>query len=737
MIAYIIKSSISLILLFGLYWFLLRKEKLFVFNRFFLLLSVIFSLILPLISIPVYFQTIHEPENIIPAHNYVIPEISKSENFVSGEINSDQSAVVIQPSGIDLPAILMVIYLSGTILFFLRFLKNIYSISHRIKLSEKIRFKGYRLILINEDTNPYCFFNNIFINRDDYLNFRIDNQLLNHELEHIRQYHSLDIVFIELIKIFYWFNPVHLLYDRAIRINHEYLADNGVISYDCDIQSYMNKLISFIIGRSNIPLTSGSNHSFTKKRLLMMTKTKSGSSVHGLRIATTLTLILVFSLFISFKQSYKQPSDKEADSAGWTYSQQQTVKDIEGNVYKTVTIGNYVWMAENLKTTRYNDGKKIPLVPDVRQWQKYEQGYCWYNNDKSENENKYGALYNWYAVGTNKLCPAGWHVPHKSEFMSLINFPALDTITGGKLKEAGTAHWRIPNKEATNETGFTALPGGYRGMDGEFGRAGEIGQWWTSLEENEYIGLCWGLTYKDGRVGPGVSSKRYGLSVRCIKDYSDATYNSSFKSPEIIQNVVRGIVETEDGKRLIGAVIITVGSNNYSSRLITSSDGRFTTNNLQAGASLLIECPGFKSQTLKADLASEMVVRLVRDPDYKGKIIINEIQNVNFRNSDFTPAKALVVIDGAIIDYKSNLKVNPGEIKSFKILTDKEATDKYGEKGKDGVVEITLYGNNTGSAGKKPVGSKITSDTSKYITHLNVNHVAKKEEIIDIPIADL
>ena len=156
---------------------------------------------------------------------------------------------------------------------------------------------------------------------------------------HITQYHSVDIIFLELIRIFYWFNPVYLLYDRAIRINHEYLADHGVIHDDYDIKSYSDKLLSFIIRRSNIPLASGSNHSFTKKRLLMLTKTKSKSSVYGFRIAITLCVILVFSLFLSFKQSNKQPSNKETDSGGSTDLQAQTVKDIDGNEYKTVTIG--------------------------------------------------------------------------------------------------------------------------------------------------------------------------------------------------------------------------------------------------------------------------------------------------------------------------------------------------------------------------------------------------------------
>jgi hypothetical protein len=131
-----------------------------------------------------------------------------------------------------------------------------------------------------------------------------------------------------------------------------------------------------------------------------------------------------------------------------------------------------------------------------------------------------------------------------------------------------------------------------------------------------------------------------------------------------------------------------------------------------------------------------MVVKLVRDPDYKGNITIPEIKNVNFRNSDFTPAKALLVINGEIIDYNGNLRVNPDEIKSFKVLKDKEATNKYGDKAKDGAVEIILYGNKTGYAAKKQSG-KITSDSSKYETSLSVNHKYNKGELIDIPVSNL
>ena len=211
-------------------------------------------------------------------------------------------------------------------------------------------------------------------------------------------------------------------------------------------------------------------------------------------------------------------------------------------------------MAENLKTTRYNDGKDIPMVTDTTKWQQYEQACCWYDN-KTENKNEYGALYNWYAVNTNKLCPVGWHVPVKEELMSLMKFSPKDTLIGGTLKETGVVHWKMPNKGATNETGFSALPGGFRLMNGEFGYIGEIGRWWTSSEENAYIGFSWILSYNNSQVVPNWPSKRVGLSVRCLKDNFKGTFNSSINSGEILQNTVRGIVLTEDGKPLMEATI--------------------------------------------------------------------------------------------------------------------------------------------------------------------------------------
>ena len=538
MIAYIFKSSLSLIILFGLYWFLLRKEKLFVFNRFFLVASVVFSLVVPFISIPVNFQVTPQINDIVPTYNYVIPEISTADNIVTGDPNISQSAKVMHPSSINISVILLALYISGVGLFLIRFLRNLFMIFRRSKLSEKINFKGYRIVLTKDKTGPCCFFDSIFLNREDYLNGRIDKELLEHELEHARQSHTIDIILIELVKIFYWFNPVHVLYERAIRINHEYLADNGVINDNPDIKSYADKLLNFITGRSNMSLTSGSNHSFTKKRLLMLTKTKSKSFIYGLRITITLISILIFSLLISFKKSNGQPSNKDADSSGLTDLQTQTLKDINGNVYNTVTIGTQVWMKENLKTTKYNDGSAITYIKIDSTWASLTTGaYCDYENTPG-NSTTYGRLYNWYVIDNNaatkvsgnggkNVCPTGWHVPSNLEWTTLITYSGGDSVAGGVLKETGSTHWADPNWGASNESGFTALPGGGRYPDGRFSRLWDEGHWWSATEflyppNEKNATLAWFSTinYAHNNVSRDNGTKNCGFSVRCIMDNS-------------------------------------------------------------------------------------------------------------------------------------------------------------------------------------------------------------------------
>jgi uncharacterized protein (TIGR02145 family) len=196
------------------------------------------------------------------------------------------------------------------------------------------------------------------------------------------------------------------------------------------------------------------------------------------------------------------------------------VNDIDGNVYKTVTIGTQVWMAENLKTTKYNDGAAIPLVTDNNFINLTTPAYCWYNNDAPTYKNTYGAIYNWYTVNTGKLCPTGWHVPSEVEFNTLFTFLGGIGVAGPKLKEAGTTHWGSLNVGSTNESGFTALPGGGRGYQGAFYYIGNTGFWWSSTEKSPIFGLA--ITIFSFNSSPSTEAKQTnkegGYSVRCLKN---------------------------------------------------------------------------------------------------------------------------------------------------------------------------------------------------------------------------
>jgi len=195
------------------------------------------------------------------------------------------------------------------------------------------------------------------------------------------------------------------------------------------------------------------------------------------------------------------------------------VTDIEGNTYKTIKIGDQLWMSENLRTTRFNDGSDIPLTQDDNSWHNLTTaGYCWYNNDEASYKAPYGALYNGYTVASGKLCPDGWHVPEIEEWRTLRNFLGDSAKAGGKLKEAGTAHWLSPNKGADNRTGFTSLPAGIRYSEGTFASVLSYSGIWSATEVANDEGWYAGLFYAEATLTINHRNKKYGLSVRCLKD---------------------------------------------------------------------------------------------------------------------------------------------------------------------------------------------------------------------------
>ena len=199
------------------------------------------------------------------------------------------------------------------------------------------------------------------------------------------------------------------------------------------------------------------------------------------------------------------------------------ILDFDGNIYNNVTIGTQIWMSENLKVTHYSEGTTIPNVTDKTNWNSLTTGaYCWYLNQPSTYKDPYGALYNYYTVTDNhNLCPSGWHIPTDSEWSTLVTFLGGGQIAGAKMKEAGTTHWQISNSFATNESGFTALPGGY--MSGDIGcnEIGSRGFYWSSTPwDSDPTNRSWvrWLFYWDNVVMREGWGKTMGFSVRCLKD---------------------------------------------------------------------------------------------------------------------------------------------------------------------------------------------------------------------------
>lgn len=195
-----------------------------------------------------------------------------------------------------------------------------------------------------------------------------------------------------------------------------------------------------------------------------------------------------------------------------TYGQ---LHDIDGNTYKTIEIGTQVWMAENLATTKFNDGTDISWATNSTSLTLATQpAYSWYNNVTVA----YGALYNWFAVNSGKLCPSGWHVPSDDEWTTMSTFLGGLPVAGSKLKETGTIHWQSPNSGATNSSGFSAIPGGYRYYNGTFNAIKRYAYFWTSTESSSANAYGRDMYYGYSNLDRISSDKRSGLSVRCIKD---------------------------------------------------------------------------------------------------------------------------------------------------------------------------------------------------------------------------
>ena len=295
-----------------------------------------------------------------------------------------------------------------------------------------------------------------------------------------------------------------------------------------------NGLISIAIGTGTVVegSTPFKDIDWSKETLYLKTEIDPAGGTSYSVISTTQLLSVPYALHAKTATTAQKAESLTLNGASYT---PEYVVDIDGNAYKTIKIGKQVWMAENLKTTRYRNGEAISNVKDPIPWGTTTSGaWCDYKN-LPLNGNKYGHLYNWYAVADPRnIAPEGWHVPTDAEWTELENFLIANggnwdgTTTGNKIGKslAAATNWKSYTTEGAigfdilinNSSGFTALPGGFRSSGGAFDSIGGDGNWWSSTEGGAAGAWGRGLGYSGNGLGRGLNTKSYGFSVRCLRD---------------------------------------------------------------------------------------------------------------------------------------------------------------------------------------------------------------------------
>jgi beta-lactamase regulating signal transducer with metallopeptidase domain len=298
MAPFLIKSAIALALFLGIYYLLLQREKMHRFNRFYLLGAIVVSFILPLISIPVYVEAQAMPALItapLPLQGVAVPP-EESINYLA--------------------YVLWGTYALVTLMLIVRFALNIMRFYRIKKHSSTIAHKGTTVVLMDTDVPPHTFLGSIFVSRSDYENRHAEPELFTHELAHVYQRHTLDILFIEAVKTVLWFNPLLYFYKRAMQLNHEFLADAATLSTHHNVTNYQSLLLGRAQPALQLALASSINFSITKKRFIMMTKTTSTAKALLLKLTALPVLAgLVYGLCTQKTLAQTPPPGSTAQTA--------------------------------------------------------------------------------------------------------------------------------------------------------------------------------------------------------------------------------------------------------------------------------------------------------------------------------------------------------------------------------------------------------------------------------------
>jgi beta-lactamase regulating signal transducer with metallopeptidase domain len=279
MIEFVLKSFVCLFVFYIFFDLFLAKENIPQFKRYYLLFVLLFSFVIPLIKIKV-------SSTILPVLNFNISHLQVQEKNNITDLASQGG------SSFQLAWLFYAFYTLIGLLLFIRFLINIFRLIRLRKNNPVENINGIKIVLTKQKILPYSFLNSVFVNKKEYENGKISSELLRHELAHIKQKHSLDILVLELVQIIYWFNPLIFFYKRAIRLNHEYLADSFVLNSNVALGDYQKQLINVVFRNNTTYLASNFNYLLVKKRIIMMTKTKSKSIGYKIALIPVLTALL-------------------------------------------------------------------------------------------------------------------------------------------------------------------------------------------------------------------------------------------------------------------------------------------------------------------------------------------------------------------------------------------------------------------------------------------------------------
>lgn len=353
MIDFLIKSTASLFVLLAVYHLVLENEKMHQFNRFYLLFAIAFSLTIPFITI----EVIQEIATAVTAQTIIPPE-KANIRIVEDSTNYWLLAVY-------------TLYGLITSVLLIRFVRNILKLRSKAKSTTSIDYKEAQLVLVQEKTLPYSFLNSIFVNETEYHTRKIEDELYTHELIHVTQKHTLDILLIETLNVLFWFNPIFIFYKKAIQLNHEFLADEKVVQSYNNVPFYQNLLISKANANPTYYLASNLNYSVTKKRLIMMTKTTSVTrAVLKKGIIVPILTALIFTLSTKVVAQEKKPqttTNKKSEGLFSKYYEKTTfkIKDKNGKIVAEKKYADLTPIEEKAVPSILSKKKELPTNEEL------------------------------------------------------------------------------------------------------------------------------------------------------------------------------------------------------------------------------------------------------------------------------------------------------------------------------------------------------------------------------------